>query len=103
MVAGGVEGDGGGHGLEEAVLVDAGDEEAGLVEGFRVLRRGADADGGERMADAGEEAALLREGTGVGHYGECIHLKAVVVVEAEGLVLNDTGVKLKAGGLKTLA
>lgn len=103
MEAGGVEGDGGGHGLEETVLVDAGDEEAGFVEGFGTFGAGADANGRERMADAGEEAALLREGTRVGHYGECIHLKAIVVVEAEGLVLDDTGIKLKAGGLETLA
>ena len=64
------------------MLVDAGDEEAGLVEGFGALCAGADADGGEGMSHAGEETALLGQGAAVGDDGESVHLQAVVVVEA---------------------
>lgn len=53
------EADSGVDGLEEAVLVDAGDDETGLVEGLRTLGAGADADGGEGMTHTGEETALL--------------------------------------------
>lgn len=50
-----VEGDGGVDGLEEAPLVNAGDDEVALVDGFGPFGRGADADGREGMAHAGEE------------------------------------------------
>ena len=103
MVAGGVHGDGGVNGLQEALLVDAGEDEAGLVQGFRPLRRSPDADGGEGVADAGEEGGLLRECAGVGDDRKGVHLKAVVVVEAKGLVLDDARVELEAGGRQTLA
>lgn len=46
---------GGVHGLQKAPLVNAGEDEAGLVKGLGALGRGADADGRERMAYAGEE------------------------------------------------
>ena len=55
------------------------------------------------MADGGEETALLGQRSGVRHYAEGVHLKAVVVVEAEGLVLDDARVKLEAAGLQALA
>ena len=103
MVAGGVHGDGGVNGLQEALLVDAGEDEAGLVQGFRPLRRSPDADGVEGVADAGEEGGLLRECAGVGDDRKGVHLKAVVVVEAKGLVLDDARVELEAGGRQTLA
>lgn len=46
---------GGVYRLEQALPVDAGEDEAGIVEAFRALRGGAYADGGERMAYGGEE------------------------------------------------
>ena len=103
MVAGGIHGDGGVHGLEEALLVNACENEAGLVQGLGPLGAGPDADGREGMPDAGEEGGLLGEGAAVGHDGEGVHLEAVVVVEAEGLVLDYARIKLEAGGRQTLA
>ena len=97
------EGDGDVDTLEQALGVDAAQDEAAFVQGFGALGGGADADGGEGFADAGEEAALLGEGAGVGHDREGVHLEAVVVMEAQGLVLDDARVKLEAGGFKALA
>lgn len=48
------------------------------------------------MAYAGKEAALFGKGTTVTYYGEGVHLKAVVVVKTEGLMLDDTRVELEA-------
>lgn len=75
--------------LKEALGVDAGNDEVTLVDGFGTFGRGADADGGEGMANAGEEAALLGERAGVRHDCKGIHLEAVVVVEAERFMLDD--------------
>ena len=55
------------------------------------------------MADGGEEGALLRQSAAIRDNAEGVHLQAVVVVEAEGLVLYDARVELKAGGLQALA
>ncbi len=55
------------------------------------------------MADAREEAALLGQGAGVGHHAEGVHLEAIIVVEAEGLVLDDAPIELEAAGLQALA
>ena len=60
--------------LEERLFVDAGDDEVAFVDGLRALGRCAYADCGERMANAGEETALLRECAAVAHYGEGVHL-----------------------------
>lgn len=49
--------------LEQALGVDAGNDEVTLVNGFGTLGRGADADSREGMAHTGEEAAFLRERT----------------------------------------
>ena len=68
--------------LQEALLVNAAEDEAGLVEGFGTLCAGADAHGGDGFADGGVETALLGEGAAVTHHAEGVHLKAVVVVEA---------------------
>ena len=54
------------------------------------------------MADGCEEAALLWQGTGVGDDGEGVHLQAVVVVEAQRLVLDDTRVELEVRLLQAL-
>lgn len=91
------------NGLKEALLVDAADEEAAFVEGFGSFGAGADADCGERVADGGEEAALFGEGAAVGDYCECVHLQAVVVVEAEGFVLDDAGVELESACFEPFA
>ena len=70
------------HGLQQRLLVDAGDEEASLVEGLGALGGGADADGRERMPHRGEETALLRQGTGIRHHRKGVHLQTIVVMEA---------------------
>ena len=73
---------GGIHCLREALLVDTGDDEVAFVDSLWTFRGGTDADGREGMAYTGEETAFLRECTAVADYGEGIHLKAVVIVEA---------------------
>ena len=82
------------HALQEALGVDAAEHETAFVQGLGALGAGADAHRREGLADAGEEAAFLRQGAGIGHHAEGVHLQAVVVVEAEGLVADDTGVQL---------
>ena len=89
--------------MQQAFGVDAAQNEAALVEGFGTLGAGADADGREGMADAGEEAALLWQGATVAYYSKGIHLKTVVIVEAKRFVLDDALIQLEATCLKTLA
>ena len=43
------------NGLEEALFVNAGNDEVTLVDGLRSLRTRPDADGREWMSDTGEE------------------------------------------------
>lgn len=50
-----VHGYGGVYCLEEALFVDAGEDEPGVVEAFGAFGRGADADGREGLANGGEE------------------------------------------------
>lgn len=90
-------------GLQQAALADAGEREARLVQSLRALGGGADAHRRERAADTREEAGLLWQGAGVGDHREGVHLQAVVVVEAHGLVHAHAGVELEAGGLQALA
>ena len=90
-------------GLQQTLLGDAGEREARLVQGLRALGGGADAHRRERVPDRGEEARLLGQGAGVGDHGEGVHLQAVVVVEAHGLVHAHSRVQLKARGLQALA
>ena len=59
------EGDGNVYALQEALGVDAGEDKAALVQGFRPLRASPNAHRREGMADGGEEAALFRQGTGI--------------------------------------
>lgn len=68
--------------LQEALLINAAEDEAGFVEGFGTLCAGADAYGGDGFADGGVETALLGEGAAVAHHAEGVHLQTVVVVEA---------------------
>ena len=95
--------DGGVDCLKQAAAVDAGDDEAALVDGFGALRAGADAHGGKGMADASEETALLGQRAAVAHYGEGVHLKAVVVVEAQGFLAYDAAVELETARLEAMA
>ncbi len=88
--------DGGVNGLEQGLLVDTSNDEVALVDSLGTLGRGTDADGGEGVADAGEERGFLGKGSAITDDGKGVHLKAVVVVEAEGLMLNDARVKLEA-------
>ena len=90
-------------GLEQAALADACQRETGLVQRLGALGGGADAHRRERVPDAREEAGLLGQGAGVRHHREGIHLQAVVVVEAHGLVHAHARVELEAGGLQALA
>ena len=98
-----VELDGGADRLQQAALADAGEREAGLVKRLGTLGGGADAHRWERAADAREEAGLLGQGAGVRHHREGVHLQAVVVVEAHGLVHAHARVELEAGRLQALA
>ena len=98
-----VELDGSVDGLQQAALGDAGQREAGLVQRLGALGGGADAHRRERAADRREEAGLLGQGARVGHHGEGVHLQAVVVVKAHGLVHAHARVQLEAGGLQALA
>ena len=89
--------------LQEALGVDAGEDKAAFVQGFGALGGGADADGREGMADGCEEGRLLRQGTTIRNHAEGVHLQAIVVVEAQGFVLDDARVKLESRSLQTLA
>ena len=91
------------YALQQAFGVDAAQHEAAFVECLGALGAGADAHGREGVPDAGEEAALLGQGAAVADHAEGVHLQAVVVVEAQGLVLDHAGVKLEAALLQALA
>ena len=88
--------DGGVNGLEQGLLVDTSNDEVALVDGLGTLGRGADADSGEGVADAGEERGFFGKGSAIADDGEGVHLEAVVVVETEGLMLDDTWIELEA-------
>ena len=55
------------------------------------------------MTNTGEETALLRQGTAIGHNTESVHLQAVIVVETQRLMPNNTLVQLETALLQTLA
>ena len=90
-------------GLQQPLLGDAGQREAGLVQRLGALGGGADANGRERAPNACKEAGLLWQGAGVGDHREGVHLQAVVVMEAHGFVHAHARVQLEAGGLQALA
>lgn len=48
------------------------------------------------MADTGEERGFLGKGAAIADDGKSVHLEAVVIVETEGLMLDDTRVELEA-------
>ena len=93
---------GGVHGLEQTVLVNACQDKTALVQGLRALCGGADAHRREGVPHTGEKAALFRQGAAVAHHGKGVHLQAVVVVEAQGLVPDHPLVQLEAGLLQAL-
>ena len=82
--------------LKEALLVNAGNDEVALVDGFGTFRGGADADSGEGMAYTGEEAAFFGQRAAVADYGKGIHLEAVVVVKTERFVLDNALIESEA-------
>lgn len=89
--------------LQQPPLGDACQREAGLIQGLGALGGGADTHRRERMPDAREEAGLLGQGARVGNHREGVHLQAVVVVEAHGLVHAHARVELEAGRIQALA
>ena len=91
------------YALQETFLVDAAEDEAGFVEGLGALGAGADAHGGDGFADGGVEAALLGQGAAVTYHAEGVHLQAVVVVEAEGLLHLHTWIQLETAGFEAVA
>ena len=76
------------YSLQQAFFVNACEHKAAFVQRFRALRRGADAHRRERMPHTGEEAAFLRQCTGIRYYSKGVHLQAVVIMEAQRLMLN---------------
>ena len=91
------------HRLEQSLRVDACKDEASLVECLWALSGCTYADGGERVSDGSKETTLLGQRTTVGNHAESIHLQTVIVVEAQRLMLNDTGIELEPGSLQPLA
>ena len=83
------------NGLEESFLVNAAEHEAAFVKSFWTLGAGADAHGGEGMAHGGKEAALLGQGAAVGNHTEGVHLQAVVVMESQWFMLNNSFIQLE--------
>ena len=58
-------------GLQQSLCIDAGEDEAGLVQRLRALRRRADAHSGDRMADGSKKAALQRLPASMWKIGIC--------------------------------
>ena len=103
QVSVGVHGHCGVHRLQDFLFRDARQDEVSLVHGLRPFGGSADADGREGMSLGKEEAALLRKGAAVGDDGEGVHLQAVVVVKAQGLVADHPAVQFKAAFLQALS
>ena len=82
--------------------IDACQDETSLVQSLGALGGGADAHRRERVPHAGEETALLGQSAGIRDHGEGVHLQAVVVVEAQRLMLDHPLVQLETGLLQTL-
>ena len=89
--------------LKQRFLVNAGNDEVALVDGFGTFGTCTDADGRERMAYACEEAAFLGKCPTVADYCKSIHLKTVIIMKAQRLMLNDTFVKSEAARGKAIA
>ena len=89
--------------LQQVVGVDAGQDEGTLVQRFRTLGRGTDADSWEAVAHAGEERAFFGQRTAIRYHGKGIHLQAVVVVETEGFLTHHARIELEAALLQAVA
>ena len=83
------------YALEQALGINTAQHKAAFVEGLRPLGAGADAHSRERMTNRGEEAAFFGQCAAIAHHCKGIHLEAVVIMEAKGLVLNDALIKLE--------
>lgn len=90
-------------GLQKRFFIDARKDEPCVVEALGALCRGADANSREGVADRGEEARFFGKRARVGNHGGGVHLKAVVVVEAERFMTDDAIVELEAGLLEAFA
>ena len=73
-----------------------------IVQCFRPLGAGADAHRRKGVPHRGEKAALLGQRTAVGYYRKGVHLQAIIVMEAQRLMLDDTLIHLEAALLQTL-
>lgn len=83
------------HTLQQVLGINAAQHKAAFVKGCGELGADADAHGGERVATAGEEAALLGQGTAVGYHAESAHLQAVIATGAQEIVLDHAGIELE--------
>lgn len=83
-------------GLQQPLGIDTGEDETPLVQCLRALGGGADAHGRERMPNAREEGAFLRQGAGITHHTEGVQLQAVVIMEAHGLLTAHAGIQAEA-------
>ena len=88
------------HGLKQSLRVNAAEDEASLVEGLGPLGAGPDADRRDGPSYGGVERALLGERAAVADSAEGVHLEAVVVMEAQGLLHPDPRVQPEPAGLK---
>lgn len=88
--------------LQQTNGVNAAENEAAFVEGLGPLGRGANADCREWMPNRSKERRLFRQSATVGNHGESVHLETVVVMETEGLMLDDTSVELESTSLQAL-
>ena len=55
------------------------------------------------MTNAREEAAFLRQRAGIGNNSKGVHLQAVIIMEAQRLMLNHALVEHKAARCQTVA
>ena len=88
--------------LKKALRVDAAEDEAAFVQGFGTLRRRTDTNRRERMSNTCKERRFLGKGSRVRNHRKRIHLQAIVIMEAQGLVANHARVKLEPTSLQPL-
>ena len=85
--------------LQEALGVNATENKAALVKCLGALSAGADSHRRERMVHGGEEGVHLWQSTAVTHHRRSIHLQAIVVVEAQGFMLDSSFIELESRSL----
>lgn len=54
------------------------------------------------MADGRKEGRFLGQGAGIRYHGEGVHLQAIVIMEAQRFMLDNTLIQPEAGLLKAL-